>query len=238
MRCSRPCRNCRRRNSQLRFDRLLQSGLVSRQGEPPYASYLFKHALVQDAAYSTLLREPRRALHARIARVLEGQFPEIGESQPEKLSHHCIEAGQIEKAVEYALAAARRAATRSAMEEAVSQARKGIELVSRLRDGPTRHAQELELQVILGDSLQATRGYSAPEAGEAHVGITFEDDETAGPGLSGLSASPPKLSRRPRQSAPRSSWSFDNAIWGGPKGRYVARLKLILRIFTSHGLSE
>jgi class 3 adenylate cyclase/tetratricopeptide (TPR) repeat protein len=151
------------------LDRLLQSGLVSRQGEPPYASYLFKHALVQDAAYSTLLREPRRALHARIARVLEGQFPEIGESQPEKLSHHCIEAGQIEKAVEYALAAARRAATRSAMEEAVSQARKGIELVSRLRDGPTRHAQELELQVILGDSLQATRGYSAPEAGEAHV---------------------------------------------------------------------
>jgi class 3 adenylate cyclase/tetratricopeptide (TPR) repeat protein len=151
------------------LDRLLQSGLVSRQGEPPYATYLFKHALVQDAAYGTLLREPRRALHARIIKVLEGEFPEICESQPEKLLYHCAEAGQIEKAVDYAISASRRAATRSAMEEAVSQARKGIELVSRLRDGPIRQAQELELQVILGDSLQATRGYSAPEAGEAHV---------------------------------------------------------------------
>jgi predicted ATPase len=80
------------------LDRLIQSGLLFRQGVPPHASYLFKHALVQDTAYGTLLREPRRALHARIADVLEQQFPEIAESQPELLARHFTEAGLIEKA--------------------------------------------------------------------------------------------------------------------------------------------
>ncbi len=78
-------------NSSL--DRLLQSGLLSRQGSPPHATYLFKHALVQDAAYGTLLREPRRALHALIAEAIEGQFPDIAESQPELLARHYTEAG-------------------------------------------------------------------------------------------------------------------------------------------------
>ena len=80
------------------LDRLVQAGLLFRQGVPPQASYLFKHALVQDAAYGTLLREPRRALHARIAEALESQFAETAESQPEILAHHCTEAGLIEKA--------------------------------------------------------------------------------------------------------------------------------------------
>jgi predicted ATPase len=80
------------------LDRLVQSGLLFRQGVPPHASYLFKHALVQDTAYGTLLREQRRALHARIADVLERQFAEIAENQPELLARHCTEAGLIEKA--------------------------------------------------------------------------------------------------------------------------------------------
>jgi predicted ATPase len=80
------------------LDRLIAAGLASRQGVPPHASYLFKHALVQDAAYGTLLREPRRALHARIAEILETQFGEIAESRPEILARHCTEAGLIEKA--------------------------------------------------------------------------------------------------------------------------------------------
>jgi predicted ATPase len=80
------------------LDRLIQSGLLFRQGVPPHATYLFKHALVQDAAYGTLLREPRRALHARIAEALENQFADIAESQPELLARHCTEAGLIEKA--------------------------------------------------------------------------------------------------------------------------------------------
>ena len=83
------------------LDRLVQAGLLSRQGVPPQASYLFKHALVQDAAYGTLLREPRRALHARIAETLESQFADTAESQPEILAHHCSEAGLIEKAAIY-----------------------------------------------------------------------------------------------------------------------------------------
>jgi predicted ATPase len=80
------------------LDRLIAAGLLFRQGVPPHASYLFKHALVQDAAYGTLLREPRRALHARIAEILESQFAEIAENQPELLARHCTEAGLIEKA--------------------------------------------------------------------------------------------------------------------------------------------
>ena len=74
------------------------AGLLFRQGVPPHATYLFKHALVQDAAYGTLLREPRRALHARIAETLESQFADIAENQPELLARHCTEAGLIEKA--------------------------------------------------------------------------------------------------------------------------------------------
>jgi predicted ATPase len=77
----------------LALNRLIAAGLLFRQGVPPHASYLFKHALVQDTAYGTLLREPRRALHARIADTLESQFAEIAEHQPELLAQHCTEAG-------------------------------------------------------------------------------------------------------------------------------------------------
>ena len=80
------------------LDRIVRAGLLFRQGVPPHASYLFKHALIQDAAYGTLLREPRRALHARIAETLERDFPDIAENQPEILARHCTEAGLIEKA--------------------------------------------------------------------------------------------------------------------------------------------
>ena len=78
---------------QSALDRLIATGLLFRQGVPPQATYLFKHALVQDAAYGTLLREPRRALHARIVKVLESDFPDIAEGQPELLARHCTEPG-------------------------------------------------------------------------------------------------------------------------------------------------
>src|SRR6202040_2840737 len=90
------------------LDRLIQAGLLFRQGVPPHANYLFKHALVQDAAYGTLLREPRRALHGRIAKALEREFPEIAENQPELLARHCTEAGLIELAIGYWLKAGQR----------------------------------------------------------------------------------------------------------------------------------
>ena len=94
--------------------------MLFRQGEPPHANYLFKHALVQDAAYGTLLREPRRALHARIAETIESQFIEITENQPELLARHCTEAGLIEKAAGLWGKAGQRSLERSALVEAAS----------------------------------------------------------------------------------------------------------------------
>src|SRR5262249_58931529 len=82
---------------QTALDRLIWAGLLLRRGDAPYATYFFKHALVRDVAYSTLLREPRRALHARIAETLESQLAEISENQPELLARHCTEAGESEK---------------------------------------------------------------------------------------------------------------------------------------------
>jgi len=146
---------------------LVGAELLFRRGAPPDAEYTFKHALVQEAAYSTLLRSQRHLIHGRIVDALEAQFPEIVGSQPEKLAFHCAEAGRIEKAVGHFLAASQQASARSAMAEAVSHAQKGIELVSRLPEGPARHLRELELQIALGLALLATRGYSAPEPGDA-----------------------------------------------------------------------
>ena len=103
------------------LDRLVAAGLLFRQGVPPHATYLFKHALVQDAAYGTLLREPRRALHARIAETLEGGFAEIAENQPEVLARHCNEAGLNEKAARFWGKAGQRSLERSALVEAVVQ---------------------------------------------------------------------------------------------------------------------
>ena len=100
------------------LERLIAAGLLFRQGVPPQATYLFKHALVQDAAYGTLLREPRRALHARIAETLESQFAEIAESRPELLARHCTEAALIEKAAGLWGKAAQRSLERSAPVEA------------------------------------------------------------------------------------------------------------------------
>ena len=105
------------------LDRLIAAGLLFRQGVPPHATYLFKHALVQDAAYGTLLREPRRALHARIAETLESQFAEIAENQPELLARHCTEAGLIEKAAGLWGKAGQRSLERSALVEARSSLR-------------------------------------------------------------------------------------------------------------------
>jgi predicted ATPase len=146
------------------LDRLIAAGLLFRQGVPPHASYLFKHALVQDVAYGTLLREPRRALHARIAEALERQFAEIVESRPELLAHHYTEAGLNEKAVGYWLKAGQQAAARSANLEAIAHSRRGIELIGRLPDGSQKARLELDLQLALGPCLIATQGAASSAA--------------------------------------------------------------------------
>jgi class 3 adenylate cyclase/predicted ATPase len=137
------------------LDRLIQAGLLFRQGMPPHASYLFKHALVQDAAYGTLLREPRRALHARIAETLE--------TQPELLARHCTEAGLIEKAAGLWGKAGQRSLGRSALVEAAEQLARALAQIATLAATPALRREQIKLQVGLANALMPTKGHAAPE---------------------------------------------------------------------------
>jgi hypothetical protein len=145
----------------------MASGLLFRQGSPPYATYLFKHALVQDAAYGTLLREPRRALHARIADTLESQFGETAENQPELLARHCTEAGLIEKAAGLWDKAGQRSLERSALAEAVQQITCGLEQIAVTAATPALRREQIKLQVRLVNALTPIKGWGAPETKSA-----------------------------------------------------------------------
>ena len=145
------------------LDRIVRAGLLFRQGVPPHASYLFKHALIQDAAYGTLLREPRRALHARIAETLESGFADIAENQPEILARHCTAAGLIEKAAGLWGKAGQRSLERSALVEAVAQFTQGLDLITTLPATPALRREQIKLQVALITPLIHIKGYSAPE---------------------------------------------------------------------------
>ncbi len=160
-------RNAAELNAAL--DQLVVAGLAFRRGAPPHATYLFKHALVQDAAYGTLLRGKRQELHRRVADVLEEKWPEIAEAQPELLAQHCAQAGLVEQATAYYTRAGQRALARSAMAEATAQLKKGLELLTSLPDSASRQRQELELQIGLGRVLIATQGYAAPAVGETYT---------------------------------------------------------------------
>jgi class 3 adenylate cyclase/tetratricopeptide (TPR) repeat protein len=146
---------------------LVRAELIFRRGVPPDAEYTFKHALVQDAAYSTLLRGRRQQLHTHISAMLERQFPEIAKTRPEILARHCTEAGLIDKAVGYWIKAARETRARHALVEATLQARKGLALLPNLVDGPVRWRNELELQFILAWAEYAVKGEGALEVWEA-----------------------------------------------------------------------
>jgi predicted ATPase len=148
---------------------LVGAELIYRRGTPPDAEYTFKHALVQDAAYSTLLRSRRQQLHARIAGALERGFPDIVAAQPALLAHHCDEAGLPEKAIEYWLTAGRQASRRSAAEEAVALLNRGLARVPALPDGDRRRETELDLQIALGQALNAGQSWGTPKAGEAYA---------------------------------------------------------------------
>ena len=131
------------------LDRLTTAGLLFRQGAPPHATYLFKHALVQDAAYGTLLREPRPALHARIAETLESDFPDIAENQPEILARHRTEAGLIENAAGLWGKAGQRSLERSALFEAVAQFTRALDQIATLPGTPALRREQIKLQVAL-----------------------------------------------------------------------------------------
>ena len=161
----------RRTDDRLRgaLDQLVDAGLVFRRGAPPHASFIFKHALVQDAAYSTLLRSQRQELHARIAQSIEQRFPELAEGEPEILAHHYTQAGLADQAISYLAKAGRRALDRSAMVEAASQLTKALGLISELPENPERERRELDMQTALGRALMTTKGYAAAETGEAYA---------------------------------------------------------------------
>ncbi|WP_027555879.1 adenylate/guanylate cyclase domain-containing protein [Bradyrhizobium sp. Cp5.3] len=148
---------------------LVSAELVFQRGIPPDAEYTFKHALVQDAAYSTMLRGRRQQIHARVATTLERQFPEIVAAQPQLMAHHCAEAGFNEKAVGYRLKAGQQAVARSAMTEAVAQLQKGLELLANMPEELRPAQHELDLEIALGRALMAARGYSAPAVADTLV---------------------------------------------------------------------
>jgi class 3 adenylate cyclase/tetratricopeptide (TPR) repeat protein len=143
--------------------RLMAAGLLFRQGVPPHATYLFKHALVQDAAYGTLLREPRRALHSRIVEILESKFPEIAEGQPELLARHSTEAGLIEKAAGLWGKAGQRSLARSALVEGIEQVTRALSQIGRLPATPALRGEQINLQVALIAPLYHVKGAAAPE---------------------------------------------------------------------------
>ena len=164
------------------LDRLIAAGLLFRQGVPPHATYLFKHALVQDAAYGTLLREPRRALHARIAETLERRFPEIAENQPELLARHCTKAGLIEKAAGLWGKAGQRSLERSALVEAAEQLTRALDQIATLPATPALRREQIKLQVALLTPLIHVKGYAAPEtkAAAERARLLIEEAEALG----------------------------------------------------------
>jgi class 3 adenylate cyclase/predicted ATPase len=141
------------------LDRIITAGLLFRQGNPPFATYLFKHALVQDVAYGTLLREPRRALHARIAETIENEFAEIAERQPELLARHYTEAGLIERGALLWGKAGQRALERSALAEAVGQLRRALDQIATLPATPALRRERINFQVALSSSLFNVKGF-------------------------------------------------------------------------------
>jgi predicted ATPase len=157
---------------QVSLDRLAEADLLFVEGAPPEANYRFKHALIQDAAYDSLLKSRRQALHRRAAEILAGQ-PERAEgadtvkTSPELVAHHYAEAGMPVQAAEYWLRASERAMQRSASKEAIGHLTAGLAQLAQLPDTTERAKQELALQRLLGQASFATRGYASPEATRA-----------------------------------------------------------------------
>jgi class 3 adenylate cyclase/predicted ATPase len=148
---------------------LVDAELLYQRGLPPQATYTFKHALIQDAAYESLLRSTRQQYHQRIAQLLEAQFAETVETHPELLAQHYTEAGLAEPAVGYWYQAGQRAHERSAHVEAIGHLTKGLEVLTTLPDTREHRQQELAMQLILGPALATTKGLAAPETGHAYT---------------------------------------------------------------------
>ncbi|MBI2486824.1 MAG: AAA family ATPase [Deltaproteobacteria bacterium] len=149
--------------------KLAGAELLYQRGLPPQARYFFKHALIQDTAYQSLLKSKRQQYHQKIAQVLEERFPETAETQPELLAHHYTEAGLRERAIVYWRMAGQRAVERSANVEAIGHFTKGLELLKALPDTSERTQRELALQIALGAPLRVTKGFASPEVERSYA---------------------------------------------------------------------
>jgi predicted ATPase len=154
---------------QRELGRLVEAEIVYQRGLPPQAYYYFKHALIQDAAYESLLKSTRQHYHQRIAQVLDAQFPETAETQPELLAHHYTEAGLFEQAMGYWQRAGQHASDHSAHQEAISHLTTGIELLKTLPETPEHMQHALTMHIALGAALQMAKGLAAPEVEQAYT---------------------------------------------------------------------
>jgi class 3 adenylate cyclase/predicted ATPase len=154
---------------QHELGRLVEAEIVYQRGLPPQATYVFKHALIQDAAYQSLLKSTRQHCHQRIAQVLESQFPETAATQPELLGHHYTEAGLGAQALGYWQRAGQEASDRSAYLEAISHCTTGITLLPTLPEAPARTQRALSLHIALGAALQMAQGHAAPDVEQAYA---------------------------------------------------------------------
>ncbi len=143
--------------------KLVEAGLLLQRGRPPRCTYQFKHALIQDAAYQSLLKKRRQQFHQSIAEVLQAKFPDSVLAQPELLAYHYTEAGRADPAADYWGRAGERALQRYAHLEAIGHLTRGLEQLRTLPSSPARHEREIRMHISLGIPLQSTRGYSAPE---------------------------------------------------------------------------
>jgi predicted ATPase len=149
------------------LQQLVEGEFLYQRGLPPHATYLFKHALIQETAYQSLLRSTRQQHHQHIAQVLEARFPELCDTQPELLAQHYTQAGMMAQAVPYWQRAGQQASDRSAHLEAISHYTTGIELLKALPETPERTQHALTLHIALGAALQMAKGIAAPEVEQA-----------------------------------------------------------------------
>jgi predicted ATPase len=176
---------------QRELGRLVEAEMVYQRGVPPQSTYVFKHALIQDSAYESLLKSTRQQYHQRIAQVLEAQFPETAETRPELLAHHYTEAGLTNQAIPCWQRAGQQALQRSANPEAVQHLTTALALLVTLPETPMRAQQELALQLALGPALSVTKGLATPEVEQTYArarALCTQVGETSqlGPTLWGL----------------------------------------------------
>ena len=174
------------------------AGLVFRQRPPPHATYLFNHALVQDAAYGTLLREGRRAIHARIVDALKAGSPKWRRASPNCVARHCTEAGLIEKAAALWGKAGRRSFARSALWEAAEQFSRALGQIASLPGSPALRREQIQLQLDLSNALIHTKGHASPETKAAFDRARSLD----------------RAGGRPRARRPRTRWSLYSVLYG------------------------